>query len=512
MRTGGAPISFNADKNTLEFIYYPEQRIAGSWDALDPYAPYHQEEVCHAPLNYVARCYRKLVKDFEQVRKQFIKSIEDDGYSHKHEVMMFATHFYRAQAWYSTWCGRDLSGDCELLLQMSDCEIPAHMEELGELGPILWVSYLLSGEPQGLVKAPPEPDCELIISGINDEPSEAEKEPDPEAVKRWEERKRVKGARDNAAKRLKSLVQSQSPGIPPIGLYFPVKELPFRQTLGIDKDSYNKSRGSAENSIANSVGVVVRRLMESITIIAAPGIRNPLENERNDNTSLIAQLAGKSDNQSDFPLPGGVALENPSVLSALNAWLAHLGLSQIHNFGEDTRGETYAVMMEGESSQPGMLLNDQGEGARQVIYILIQAMLARPSDILVWQQPEVHLHPAAETRMAEFALALESIGMSVLIETHSTHLLDGLRLGVLERRNEMGRQKAKGAGHPALDILFFSTEGGCSRVEQVELDKFGQIVNWPVGFLDERQDLDRRLLESYILAQRLEHNSEKEQG
>ena len=467
---GPGPCGFNKEAKEIFWQYFPKRRKVDSWAQTDNYCRDEENRIC---LKDVVVEYRRWLGDRNDAVERLRKDFEENGYGQGFETAMFALFHVRIHERYMEWCGGNLSAHSQELLTMSNCIVPDYLSDLQELAPVFWMSYLHSGYP--------------IDFGAN---ISHEKE------------------------KLKLLLHEQPSGIPPLGLFFPVKENLFRRAVGILPSVSEADRGSEESAIALSLGSVVRSLDQSISLVAAPGIRNPLEGERGQDASLIAQLANMEGNPCQLPLPGEKTKDLPTVLEALNAWLDYLGITEVHHFEQDQRGGTFAVMKIGKSGEPGMLLDDQGEGARQVIYILIQAILARPGDILVWQQPEVHLHPAAEARMAEFALALESAGMRVLVETHSTHLLDGLRLGVLERRIEIQRTsaKAEASAFPALDILFFSVEDGCSQVQKVRLDKYGQIVNWPVGFLDERQDLDRRLLESYILAQRLDSSSDQGQG
>ena len=121
-----------------------------------------------------------------------------------------------------------------------------------------------------------------------------------------------------------------------------------------------------------------------------------------------------------------------------------------------------------------------GFGITQVLPIVIAALSANQQDVLVIENPEVHLHPAGQAAMGEFLGKVSSAGVQVLVETHSDHVLNGIRRAV------------KGGRLSSADVAlhFFSPrdakhDGGGAQVQSPAIDSDGNIDSWPVGFFDQ---------------------------
>ena len=136
---------------------------------------------------------------------------------------------------------------------------------------------------------------------------------------------------------------------------------------------------------------------------------------------------------------------------------------------------------------------DAGFGLSQLLPFLIE-MEARQNTLICIEQPELHLHPRLQSRMAETLLMSERGGNRnrFLIETHSEHLL--LRI---QRMIRDGRLSSSDVSILYVDNQdpIFSESGEIieqvsslkSRIVQIRLDKYGDMIDpWPGGFFDER--------------------------
>jgi predicted ATPase len=117
-----------------------------------------------------------------------------------------------------------------------------------------------------------------------------------------------------------------------------------------------------------------------------------------------------------------------------------------------------------------------GFGLTQVLPIVVAAVSAQEQDILLIENPEVHLHPAGQALMGTFLSEVAASGTQVIVETHSDHVLNGIRRAV----------KA-GALPPDQALLhFFRPRGGeLDQVVSPMLDSAGNIDVWPEGFFDQ---------------------------
>ena len=98
---------------------------------------------------------------------------------------------------------------------------------------------------------------------------------------------------------------------------------------------------------------------------------------------------------------------------------------------------------------------------------------------LLIENPEAHLHPAAQSRMGKFLECLADAGVQVIAETHSEHIIDGARI-----------QAARMEQTDDILVYFFARETEGIRVSKIDVDKNGELSEWPKGFFDQKgQDL-----------------------
>lgn len=98
--------------------------------------------------------------------------------------------------------------------------------------------------------------------------------------------------------------------------------------------------------------------------------------------------------------------------------------------------------------------------------------------VLLIENPEAHLHPRGQTNMGRLIALAASVGLQIFLETHSDHLLDGIRLGV---KNSNGKLTG---GDVKIKYFTKSEESG-SEINDVVLRNDGKIVHWPAGFFDQ---------------------------
>ena len=117
-----------------------------------------------------------------------------------------------------------------------------------------------------------------------------------------------------------------------------------------------------------------------------------------------------------------------------------------------------------------------GFGITQILPIVIAALVAKPEDLLLIENPEVHLHPAGQAQMGQFLAKVAHSGIQVIIETHSDHILNGVRRAV--------KAGVLSAGQVAIHF-FQSRLGDDAQVVSPVLDSTGNIDAWPDGFFDQ---------------------------
>ncbi|MBI3303496.1 MAG: DUF3696 domain-containing protein [Deltaproteobacteria bacterium] len=163
-------------------------------------------------------------------------------------------------------------------------------------------------------------------------------------------------------------------------------------------------------------------------------------------------------------------------------WLRRMGI--IESFKVESvakQRKDYEVRVKRTASAAEVLLTDVGFGVSQVLPVLVQSYYAAEHSTIIFEQPEIHLHPRVQADLADvFIDAVHCRRVQFIIESHSEHFLRRLQRRVAE--------EAISAEDVALYVCY--TEGDHSQIEELYVDEFGNITNWPKDFFgDEIGDL-----------------------
>lgn len=120
-----------------------------------------------------------------------------------------------------------------------------------------------------------------------------------------------------------------------------------------------------------------------------------------------------------------------------------------------------------------------GFGITYILPVLVALLKAMPGDIVIIENPECHLHPKAQRIIGEMMAMVASVGVQVIVETHSDHVLNGIRLSV--KKGTIAKENTQ--------ILFVSREDiGMhfhTNVYAPNILENGDLDVWPEGFFDE---------------------------
>ena len=117
-----------------------------------------------------------------------------------------------------------------------------------------------------------------------------------------------------------------------------------------------------------------------------------------------------------------------------------------------------------------------GFGLTQILPVIVAALSAAKGDIILLENPEVHLHPAGQAQMGQFLAEVANAGIQIVVETHSDHVLNGVRRAVKTCRIKSEQ----------VVIHFFQPRSGAlPQVISPTLDDSGNIDDWPEGFFDQ---------------------------
>lgn len=118
-----------------------------------------------------------------------------------------------------------------------------------------------------------------------------------------------------------------------------------------------------------------------------------------------------------------------------------------------------------------------GYGLSYTLPIIVACLNANANGIVMLENPEAHLHPQGQSQMGEFLGKAAAAGVQIIVETHSDHLLNGIRKSV----------KKHIVAADDVAIYFFkdiSTKGE-PNIERLHMDSAGSIAHWPKGFFDQ---------------------------
>ena len=123
---------------------------------------------------------------------------------------------------------------------------------------------------------------------------------------------------------------------------------------------------------------------------------------------------------------------------------------------------------------PNRNLIDVGYGVSQALPVLTESLRRDARHLLLFQQPEVHLHPRAQAALGSLFCKIAGKGRQIIVETHSDYILDRVRMDIRDQECELQ--------HEDVAILFFDRSGPNVKIHRIHLDPAGNIVDPPPSY------------------------------
>lgn len=182
-------------------------------------------------------------------------------------------------------------------------------------------------------------------------------------------------------------------------------------------------------------------------------------------------------------------VQNGNLLSAVISWLRFMDiLDSVFTEEAGKLGYKLGVRMPGLNRE--LDLTTVGVGVSQVLPILVMALLAPRNTLLIFEQPEIHLHPKVQSLLGDFFLSMGKLGKQCLVETHSEYLVNQLRRRIAESMDDEVFNLVK--------MYFVERIINESCFRDVKPNEYGAILDWPSGFFDESIDQTESILKSSI--------------
>lgn len=207
--------------------------------------------------------------------------------------------------------------------------------------------------------------------------------------------------------------------------------------------------------------------------------------------SIITYPYVESDNNNGLLLSKKRGL----FIDALHHWLKYLDIVQSVST-KDQGKFGYELKVKTTKAQAPQDLNHVGVGVSQVIPVVMQCLLSSENDILVFEQPELHLHPKIQCKLCDLFIAISQFNRQIVIETHSEYMINRLRYRIAQDiSNELSEK---------VSIKFARKEDEVTVFEDIEVSRFGAIKNWPIDFFDQTQNEVEKILTSASKKRKLE--------
>ena len=149
--------------------------------------------------------------------------------------------------------------------------------------------------------------------------------------------------------------------------------------------------------------------------------------------------------------------------------------------------QEYEVKVRTKGSKDWVDLPDVGFGISQVLPVLVQCFYAPSGSLILMEQPEIHLHPSAQSALADVMMDVINSrengadrNIQLIIETHSEHFLRRLQRRIAEEAVPQEKVSA----------YFANITKTPATLDPLQIDIFGNIQNWPDNFFgDEMGDI-----------------------
>jgi predicted ATPase len=150
------------------------------------------------------------------------------------------------------------------------------------------------------------------------------------------------------------------------------------------------------------------------------------------------------------------------------------------------------IKIRSSASKSEQLSSNVGFGISYVLPIIVNGLIAQKDCIFIVENPEAHLHPKGQSNIGFFLGKLAAAGVKVIIETHSEHVVNGVRRAALSTENLKPND---------VNIYFFNGFDSKKNIDVklITIEDNGDLSDFPLDFFDQtRQDL----LEILKLSQR----------
>ncbi|MDR0780774.1 MAG: DUF3696 domain-containing protein [Pseudomonadales bacterium] len=178
------------------------------------------------------------------------------------------------------------------------------------------------------------------------------------------------------------------------------------------------------------------------------------------------------------------------VVEGVSRWLARMKVAERLEIRQQGRSNRYELIVHRDGVACN--LRDVGVGVSLVLPVLVVAYFAAPGSTIILEEPEIHLHPLAQSVLAElFVEVSQERQVQFLVETHSEHLFRRMQTLIAQGK----------ASHGQAAMYFAQKQGADAHLQKLDVDEFGAVQNWPHNFFGD--SVGEARMQAMARAQRL---------
>lgn len=141
--------------------------------------------------------------------------------------------------------------------------------------------------------------------------------------------------------------------------------------------------------------------------------------------------------------------------------------------------QLYGKIKKGEVTFGNSIPTNVGFGISYILPIVVAGLIAEKGSMLIVENPEAHLHPLGQSRIGRFLAKIANAGVCVVVETHSEHVINGIRLATLE--NKISPKDVQ------INFLTQETSQSTPIVKSIQVNDTGDLTSYPKGFFDQEK-------------------------
>jgi len=226
-----------------------------------------------------------------------------------------------------------------------------------------------------------------------------------------------------------------------------------------------------DGQVAEDLSLAIRRELESISYLGP--LRRKPERDYPWNKTKPGEVGSDGRATVDALLASALlkADGQNEVVDGVSKWLARMKIAQRLEVRQQGRSSRYELVVHRDGTACN--LRDVGIGVSQVLPVLVLAYFASPGSTIILEEPEIHLHPLAQSVLAELLVEVsKERNVQFIVETHSEHVFRRLQTLVAAEKVDSN----------FVAMYFVERKAKSAHLRQLVLDEYGRVAEWPKDF------------------------------